>query len=95
MGALSGDVRTSGTKTGASVRVGRKTIPYAGWVDFGGTRPDSSSRDYVPAGRYLFPAAQALASKSAETYGQALERLFDDPSIWTNTTTDGSAVHDA
>lgn len=93
-GTLAGDIRISATKTGAAVRMGRKKVPYAGWVEFGGTRPDSSSRTYVAAGRYLFPAAAGLAGVSAAAYSAALERLFDNPGIWTNTTTDGAAVRD-
>jgi len=29
-------------------------VPYAGWIEFGGTR----GRPYVPDGRYVFPSAQ-------------------------------------
>jgi len=93
-GTLAGNVRTSGTKTGAAVRVGGAKVRYAGWVDFGGSRPDGSTREYVTAGRYLFPAAAGLASKAAELYGAALERTFSDPSVWTNATDDGGKVHD-
>ena len=66
-GRLRGSVRTSGTRTGASVRMGSKAVPWAGWVEFGGTRhrPFPSHRDYVKDGRYLFPAARGLAERSA------------------------------
>lgn len=93
-GTLAGDVRTSGTKTGAAVRMGRASIPYAGWVEFGGTRPDGSERPYLAAGRYLFPAARGLAERAARDYSDSLARLFDRSDLWTNTTSDGSAVHD-
>lgn len=93
-GRLAGDVRTSGTRTGASVRMGRATVPYAGWVEFGGSRPDGSSRDYLPGGRYLFPAAQSLAERAAADYSRALTTVFASSTIWSNTTTDGGQVHD-
>jgi hypothetical protein len=93
-GTLAGDVRTSGTKTGAAVRMGRASVPYAGWVEFGGTRPDGSERDYRPGGRYLFPAAQDDAERAARSYSEALAVLFDRSDLWTNTTSDGSAVRD-
>jgi len=94
-GNLSASVRTSGTKTGAAVRAGSKAkAPYAGWIDFGGSRPDTSTRQFVQAGRYLFPAAAGLASRAAELYSAALERTFSDPSVWTNTSDDGSKVRD-
>jgi hypothetical protein len=93
-GNLAGTVRTSGTRTGGSVRMGRASVPWAGWVEFGGSRPDGSEREYIPTGRYLFPAARQLASKAAEDYSQALTVLFERPGIWTNSTSDGSQVHD-
>lgn len=41
-------------RDGDTVHVGYDgSVPYAGWVEFGGTR----GRDYVPGGRWLFPAA--------------------------------------
>ena len=36
----------------ATVRIGAR-VPYAGWIEFGGTR----GRPYVPEGRYLYPTA--------------------------------------
>jgi hypothetical protein len=89
-GTLAGDVRVSSARSGASVRVGRASIPYAGPVDFGGW---PGEREYVAAGRYLFPAAQGLASSTATLYGQALDRALADVS-WTNTASEPEAVHD-
>jgi len=39
-------------KEGARVAMG-KGLPYAGWIEFGGTR----GRPRVPTGRYLYPTA--------------------------------------
>jgi len=93
---LSGDIRVSGTKTGAAIRMGRVSVPYAGWIEFGGTRkePHPSSRQYIASGRYLFPAAAGLASQSAELYSSALERILNTNAVWTNTSSDPGAVHD-
>lgn len=93
-GALMMDVRASGTQSGGSVRMGRKTIPYAGWVEFGGTRPDGSEREFVRGGRYMFPAAKGDASRAGKAYSDALTALFGNSGIWTNTTDDGGNVHD-
>jgi hypothetical protein len=93
-GRLAGSVRTSGTRTGGAVRMGSKRVPYAGWVDFGGERPDGSSRDYLPGGRYLFPAAEQLAGDAAARYGDAIGRVLARSGIWTNATSDGSRVRD-
>jgi hypothetical protein len=89
-GALSGSVRVSATRTGAAVRMGRASVPYAGPVDFGGWPDD---REYIAGGRYLFPAAEGLAPKSAQLYNDGMQRALDSFN-WTNTTSDGAAVHD-
>jgi hypothetical protein len=93
---LAGDIRVSGTKTGAAVRMGRVTIPYAGWIEFGGTRksPHPSTRTFIPSGRYLFPAARGLADVSAGLYSAALDRILNTDAIWTNTSSDPGAIHD-
>jgi hypothetical protein len=94
-GRLAGDVRVTASRSGASVRMGRSSIRYAGWVEFGGTRrtPHRSSRDYNPRGRYLFPNAVQLAARSARLYSDAVTRAFDNYP-WTNTGTDPGGVHD-
>jgi hypothetical protein len=90
-GRLAADVRVSTTKTGASMRMGRKTVPYAGPVDFGGY---PGERDYLPDGRYMFPAAHGLASTARTVYEAAMERVMNMPGVWTNTGTDPGSVHD-
>ena len=90
-GVLAGDVRVSATRTGAAVRMGRASVPYAGPVDFGGW---PGERAFVTKGRYLYPAASDLASKVAQLYGDAMNRVFAQPGVWSNSTTDPEAVHD-
>jgi len=91
-GRLAGDVRTSGTKTGASVRMGRASVRYAGWVEFGGTRkvPHMSRRDFQPRGRYLFPAAVMGAPLVASLYEKAVTQAVES-FHWTN---EGGTPHD-
>jgi hypothetical protein len=91
-GRLAGDVRASGTRTGATVRMGRTSLRYAGWVEFGGHRmaPHDSFRAYSPRGRYLFPAAVQAASRSAVLYAQAVTDAVNS-FTWTN---EGDAPHD-
>ena len=95
-GRLASTVRASRIRTGGAVRMGRVSVPYAGWVEFGGTRkhPRESHRPFVRTGRYLFPAARDLAPRAAADYSIALTRLFASSGIWTNTTTNPGAVHD-
>jgi hypothetical protein len=94
-GRLAGDVRVTAARSGASVRMGRASIRYAGWVEFGGTRraPHLSRRDYNPRGRYLFPAAVQLAARAARLYSEAVETGFANYP-WTNTGTDPGGIHD-
>jgi hypothetical protein len=89
-GTLAGDIRVSGTKSGATVRMGRAKIPYAGPVEFGGWPP---GRPFVKDGRYLFPAARALAGAAATEYAPAVQAALD-AFDWSNVTGDPAAVRD-
>jgi hypothetical protein len=90
-GALSGDVRITSARTGASVRMGRSSIPYAGPVEFGWP---AHNREYIAGGRYLFPAAAGLAERVVELYSDAMSKVFATAGVWENTTDDPEAVHD-
>jgi hypothetical protein len=94
-GRLSGDLRIGATKSGATVRMGRASIRYAGWVEFGGHRkaPHPSSRDYDSRGRFLFPNALRLAPAAAAAYAAAVERQLNSFD-WTNRGDQAGAVHD-
>jgi hypothetical protein len=94
-GTLAGDVRVNATRSGATVRMGRKSINYAGFVEFGGNRhrPHDSARDYISTGRYMFPAARTLAGPTLAAYTTALQQALD-AYPWTNETGDGAHVHD-
>ena len=87
-GGLEGTVRVSGTKSGVSVRMGSKAVPYAGPVDFGGW---PGEREYVASGRFLFPAAQGLAESVVGLYTAATQKALD-AFAWTNEGT--STAHD-
>lgn len=51
-GQLAGSVTSSTDDEGASVGYDG-TVPYDGWIEFGGTR----GRPLVPEGRYVYPTA--------------------------------------
>ena len=95
-GRLAGSVRPSSYRSGAGVRMGSKAVPYAGWVEFGGTRHDpwESEREFVASGRYLFPAARELGPRAASEYSTALNDIFASSGVWTNTNADPEGVHD-
>ena len=54
-GRLAGSVTVDRTSSGANVSIGNEGTPYAGWIEFGGTR----GRPYISEGRYLYPVALA------------------------------------
>jgi hypothetical protein len=89
-GALERSIVVSSTRLGAMVREGGGGVVYAGPVEFGGYPP---GRDYLPQGRYLWPAAQVLGPQAADFYAAAVKRTLDNYH-WTNTSTDPEAVHD-
>lgn len=67
-GALASSV-TSGSDSGQAFVGMGEGLPYAGWIEYGGTR----GRPYYPTGRYVYPTAHAAepqlvaaASKSAD-----------------------------
>jgi hypothetical protein len=93
-GALKGSVRVYATRSGAGVRMGSKAIPYAGWVEFGGSRPDGSERTFFSDGRYMFNAARSMQMAAAEKYSAALQRALERTGLWTNEGTDPGGVHD-
>jgi hypothetical protein len=94
-GRLADDVRITATRSGAAVRMGRASIRYAGWVEFGGTRrvPHRSTREYLPRGRYLFPAALELADTAAGLYAAGVTKALDAFG-WTNAGGTPDSVHD-
>ena len=66
-GRLAASVTSSGGlfSSGASVGMGGPGVPYAGWIEFGGSR----GRPFVREGRYLLPTAEdndGLAQRAGE-----------------------------
>ena len=53
-GTLAASVKAGTDGEGATVELGAG-VPYAGWIEFGGSR----GRPLVPQGRYLYPTALA------------------------------------
>jgi bacteriophage HK97-gp10 putative tail-component len=94
-GRLAGDVRVTASRSGAGVRMGRSSLRYAGWVEFGGTRraPHESVREYDSRGRYLFPAALSMAPQAAQRFETAATKALE-AYRWTNESTDPGGVRD-
>jgi hypothetical protein len=73
-GDLSGTVRVGKVRTGARIRVGTASVPYAGPVEFGG-HPEG--RPYLAGGRYVFPTAQGQAATAAKAYTEEVQAAID------------------
>ncbi|MBO0880549.1 MAG: hypothetical protein J2P17_09430 [Mycobacterium sp.] len=78
-GDLQRTVRTARIRTGAALRVGTKRVPYAPWIEFGGTRrrPHISSRPFIRDGRYIFPAARQAGPEAVIRYATEIQKVID------------------
>jgi hypothetical protein len=79
-GDLTSTVRVAKVRTGASLRVGTARTPYVGPTEFGAY---PGAREFVPGGRYIYPAARAMAQQGAEAYAKAMQKAIDDNGWWT------------
>lgn len=65
-GRAAGAVKAGVSGNRAYVQTGKKSVPYAAWLDFGGTlkpsgkRHGTQVRPKVKGGRYLYPAIEAM-----------------------------------
>lgn len=86
-GRAAASLRAYSTSRAAGVRAGRASVPYYGWLDFGGTirhvgsrhthtRPHLIRREFISRGRYLYPAADAKAALIAPKVERLLDRMF-------------------
>jgi hypothetical protein len=80
-------IRTFSTQRGAGVRAGKASVPYYGWLDFGGVirhhGPKHAHatthlirREFISRGRYLYPAADERAGLIAPKVESLLDRMF-------------------
>lgn len=78
-GRLAGSIQPASTqRTGAVAYARPASVPYAGFIEFGGAvgRGRSVRRPFVPAGRYLFPAAEQEREPIMRTLEQSLGDLI-------------------
>lgn len=63
-GRAKASVRAGVSGNTAYVQIGKKAVPYAAWLDFGGVlkptgnRRNTIRRKRIPGGRYLYPAIE-------------------------------------
>ena len=86
-GRAEGSIRSFSNTRGAGVRAGSSSVPYFGWLDFGGAirhhgpnhRHETGHllrREFVSRGRYVYPAADEGAVRAAPRVERMLDRLF-------------------
>jgi hypothetical protein len=71
-GALKESVEFIEVDGGWAVGMG-ENLPYAGWIEFGGSR----GRELVSAGRYLTPTAMEAQSRYEQAAEQAVEQSIE------------------
>jgi hypothetical protein len=79
-GRLAASVRVTSSRTGAAIRVGKKAVPYAGPVDFGGY---PAGREYLKDGRYLYPTVRRHTAAAVVEYERAVTAAVNTYA-WTN-----------
>lgn len=72
-GALRESIRPQSQQRYGQVVMGRAAVPYAGWIEFGGRRPHE--RDFVKAGRYLFPVADEMEQEIRRRSERMVDKL--------------------
>lgn len=78
-GKLAASIQPASTqKTGRVAYSQPASVPYAGFIEFGGAvgRNKSVKRPFVRGGRYLFPAAEAEREPVFDTLSTELDRLI-------------------
>lgn len=75
-------VKGMATRSGrAYVKWGRKTLPYAGWLEFGGTidqrpvRNRQITRPRRPEGYYVYPAVRDQQKNIARKVEQSIDKI--------------------
>lgn len=79
-GALRDSIRPRSTQSEGRVVMGRASVPYAGWIDFGGTiapRGAPMTRPFLRNGRYLFVTADEMAPRIRKESERLLNRFAD------------------
>jgi phage gpG-like protein len=72
-GRLQKSLRARSSQREGIVVLGSARLPYAGWWEFGGKVPHGPSKQFIPTGRALFPAAK---ERNPEIMAE-MERIVD------------------
>ena len=81
-GKLKRSVKGLGQQRGAAIKMGTAKLPYAGWIEFGGTinfatRDTTRDRPFVKEGRYLYPTVDAERAHIAREFETEIQKLLN------------------
>lgn len=82
-GALAKSIRPSSTTRVGRVSMGGARVPYAGFIEFGGSvgRNHSTKRTYVRDGRYLRPAYERNRARVQAEMVTLVDRLIQQSGL--------------
>jgi hypothetical protein len=81
-GRAKGSVKAGMSGNNAYVQGGKTTVPYFGWLDFGGVlrptggRRNTITREVLKKGRYLYPAIDRNADRIKQGAEDAVEKAI-------------------
>lgn len=76
-GKLRASIRALGQAKQGLVKMGKASLPYAGWIEFGGNiKYGTIKRTFIKQGRYLFPTLQAKQEQVLGIYELELEKAL-------------------
>ena len=86
-GRAAGSVKAGASGNNAYVQTGKKSVPYAAWLDFGGTlrptgkRHNTIERPRIQHGRYLYPAIEEMRPETQRQAVEAFEQAARDAGL--------------
>ena len=72
-GKLRASVKGTAAKTTAAVKWGKKSVPYAPIIEFGGY---PKGVPFVKGGKHVFPAIRAFGPEAQEEYEREVKRII-------------------
>jgi hypothetical protein len=83
-GRAKASLKARSTQRTARVALGGSRAPWAPWLDFGGegrVRGRPAHRDFIKAGRYVYPALDIKRTEITEIMSEALTQLAKDAGL--------------
>lgn len=78
-GRLRDSLKSLASVRNARISGGKKTVPYYGWIDFGGTiapKGTAIKRTYLKEGRIMYPAISAKRDEIVNKYERQVREIL-------------------